>query len=283
MTMAGLRIKFLTIIAIAIATACTGGNAIPRTLRVATTTSVQNSGLLEHVRTSFRDSSGIDLRIHATGSGRALALLEKDEADVAISHAPRAEANAVSRHPEWTYRKFAWNRFIIVGPRNDHADVANARHAADAFRRIAESGATFMSRGDQSGTHEREESFWQAAGTRPDKARLIVSGRGMAQALRHADEAQAYTLTDEPTFWQLQDSLDLVPAFATDARLLNSYALLARKDNTLAATFIDWINSEGGRRRVSEFSITGKRAYEIWPPGCASESPADLPCSLKQR
>lgn len=283
MTMARLRIELLVITAMAIATACTGGDGIPRTLRVATTTSVHNSGLIEHVRTSLRASTGIDLLIHATGSGRALALLENGEADAAISHAPQAEANALARHPEWAYRKFAWNRFIIVGPRNDPADVANARDAADAFRRIAESRATFMSRGDQSGTHEREESFWQAVGTRPDKARLIVSGRGMAQALRHADAAQAYTLTDEPTFWQFQDSLDLVPVFATDARLLNSYALLARKDNTLAAAFVDWINSEAGRRRVSEFSITGKRAYEIWPSGCASESPADMPCSLTHR
>jgi tungstate transport system substrate-binding protein len=284
MTVSRLRIDLFGVIAaIALALACTGRNGLSLTLRVATTTSVQNSGLIEHLRTAFRASSGVDLLVHSTGSGRALALLEDGEADVAISHAPRAEATVMSRHSEWAYRKFAWNRFIIVGPRKGPADVARAGDAVNAFRRIADSNAIFVSRGDQSGTHEREESFWQAAGTRPDQARLIVSGRGMAQALRHADEAQAYTLTDEPTFWQLQESLSLIPVFADDPRLLNTYAILATKDNTRATTFLDWINSKEGRSRVHEFSITGRRAYEIWPDGCASESPADMPCSGTHR
>ena len=237
---------------------------------------------MEHLRSAFRQSSGVELLEYSTGSGRALGLLEKGEADVAISHAPQAEAAVMARHPEWSYRKFAWNRFIVVGPPDDPAKVTEARDAIDAFRRIADSGTRFVSRGDQSGTHEREESLWHAAGKRTNE-RLIISGRGMAQALRHADEAQAYTLTDEPTFWQLQPGLKLASVFENDSRLLNTYAVLAREDDPRAGIFVNWIHSEEGRQRLREYTIAGRPAYETWPRQCAAEDPSDTPCQSAPR
>ena len=263
--------------------ACGGDSRNTPTLRVATTTSVQNSGLMEHLRSAFHQASGVNLLAHSTGSGRALTLLENGEADIALSHAPKAEADALARHVDWSYRKFAWNRFIIVGPRNDPARVADARDAIDAFRRIADSHWKFVSRGDESGTHEREESLWQAASTRPSSDRLIISGRGMAQALRHTDEAQAYTLTDEPTFWQLHAGLDLLAVLAGDSRLLNTYAVLARKDDARANTFVRWIDSKEGRQRLREYNIAGKSAYQPWPDRCSAALPSDLPCQLTAR
>jgi tungstate transport system substrate-binding protein len=169
-------------------TACSGSAERRVTLDLATTTSVQNSGLLEALLPHFRDAT---VRVHAAGSGRSLEMLADGVVDVVISHAPDAEARYLSEHPEWLYRKVAFNRFVIVGPKNDPAAVRQAADALDAFQRIAGAPVTFVSRGDSSGTHEREQALWKAADVMPPPDRLLVSGRSMAVALRHAQERQA--------------------------------------------------------------------------------------------
>lgn len=251
---------------------------VRQSIRIATTTSVQNSGLMDYLRPAFREHSGLDLLVHSAGSGRALQLLENGEADLAISHAPLMEERLLARHPNWSYRKFAHNRFVVVGPVADPARIASAGDVIDAFRRIADSDARFVSRGDQSGTHEREETFWTLAGRRPIGDRLIVSGRGMAQALRHANEAAGYALTDEPTFWQLRNQLQLTLLFGADARLENTYALIAPRNNHPAAVFIQWLAVDEVIGRVGSFTVGGKRAYEPWPIDCPGARPADRPC-----
>lgn len=256
--------------------ACTP--AAPARVRIATTTSVHNSGLLGYLEPAFKQASGFELLIQATGSGRALLLLERRDVDVVISHAPKTEQRLLAKHSEWSYRKFAYNRFIVVGPSSDPAGLRSARDVTDAFRRIVDSGAAFVSRGDESGTHERENSFWDLVDKRPSRERLIISGRGMAQALRHADQANAYTLTDEPTYWQLEGELELVPLFTGDERLLNTYAVIADRSTRVAAVFQDWLVSEAGRQIVGRFTIDRKRAYEIWPRGCADDTPPSTPC-----
>jgi tungstate transport system substrate-binding protein len=181
----------------------------PRVLRIATTSSVDQSGLLATLVPAFKTESGIDVRVHVAGSGQALQMLARGDAALAISHAPDGEAKALREHADWVYRKLAFNEFVIVGPPQDSAVVRASSGAVEAFRRIAQSGQRFVSRGDQSGTHEREEKLWTLAGQRPVAGLLIVSGRGMAQALRHADEAEAYTLADEATFRRLERQLEL--------------------------------------------------------------------------
>ncbi len=274
------RLRLLAWVAICawllVIAACTP--ATPGRVRIATTTSVHNSGLLGYLAPAFKQASGFELLIQATGSGRALLLLERRDVDVVISHAPNTEQRMLAEHPEWSYRKFAYNRFIVVGPSSDPAVLRSARDVSDAFRRIEDSSAVFVSRGDESGTHERENSFWDLVGNRPSSDRLIVSGRGMAQALRHADQANAYTLTDEPTYWQLESELELVPLFTDDDRLLNTYAVIADRSTDVAAVFQDWLVSEAGRQIVSRFTIGRKRAYEIWPLGCADITPPSTPC-----
>lgn len=251
------------------------------TFDVATTTSVQNSGLLNHLLPVFQRASGIVVRVHAAGSGRALQMLADGTVDAAISHAPEMERSQLAEHPEWSYNKIAHNWFVIAGPESDPAAVRNSSDVLDAFRRIADSGQPFVSRGDESGTHERERSFWEAAGRRPAESRLIVSGSGMGQALRHANEARAYILTDEPTLRQMAGTLDLRALFEKDARLMNTYAVIHRKLNARAATFATWLTSPAGRATIASFSINGELAFEPWPAGCAGGQPGDLPCVTK--
>ncbi|OFW39426.1 MAG: hypothetical protein A3J29_20675 [Acidobacteria bacterium RIFCSPLOWO2_12_FULL_67_14b] len=274
--MAILRGAALTI-GVGLALAC--GPPPPRSVELATTTSVQNSGLLDSVRPAAEAATGLLIRVHAAGSGRALQMLANGAVDAVISHAPDTEQRLLVEHPGWSYRKIAYNAFVVVGPRSDPARLRESRDIVDAFQRIADSGSTFVSRGDESGTHEREDTFWKAAGRRPAGGRLIVSGRGMAQALRHADEAQAYTLTDAPTFWQVGDGLDLQILFDDDPRLMNTYALVHRRDRPEALALAEWIHSAAGRAAMAAFTIDGRRGFEPWPEGCAAAAPAALPCA----
>lgn len=266
------------IVAVTVAALLTGCRQSPPTLDIATTTSVQNSGLLAVVVPAVEQATGVTLRVHAAGSGRALQMLDAHAVDAVISHAPAAEARLLAGHPDWFYRKLAHNRFVMVGPAADPARIHDAPDGVTAFQRIADSAAAFVSRGDESGTHERENAFWEAAGRRPAGARLIVSGRGMAQALRHADEAAAYTLTDVPTFRQIAGHLELQVLFDAGDQLTNTYAVLHRNDRPDAAAFAAWLLSDAGRTVLGAFLVDGQRGFEPWPKGCASGKPTDVPC-----
>lgn len=270
----------LRITAIAALLASVNGCQAPShpVLELATTTSVQNAGLLAVLLPAFKQTAGVEVRAHAAGSGRALQMLSNGTVDAVISHSPLAEQQLMAEHPGWSYRKLAYNWFVIVGPPADPAHVRGASDVADAFRRIAESGAVFVSRGDESGTHEREKVFWGAASRRPATDRLLVSGGGMAQALRHADEARAYTLTDAPTFRQLASSLDLAVVFEGDTRLINTYAFIHRTGHPQADALAGWLFSDVGRTALGGFMIEGRRGFEPWPSGCAAGAPSDLPC-----
>lgn len=249
-----------------------------RAIEIATTTSVQNSGLLNHLLPIFERASGIAVRVHATGSGRALQMLADGSVDLAISHAPEAEERMLAQHADWSYRKIAHNWFVVAGPVTDPAGVRGSTDVLEAFRRIAASDQPFVSRGDQSGTHERELAFWKAAGTKPKGQQLIVSGRGMAQALRHADEAYAYVLTDATTLLQMGSSVDLKILFDGDDGLLNTYAVIHRVARQGATEFAAWLVSADGRAAIGTLMIAGQRGFEPWPDGCVGTKPGHLPC-----
>jgi tungstate transport system substrate-binding protein len=254
--------------------ACVSPSAPPR-LDIATTTSVQNSGLLDALLPRFTDAA---VNVHATGSGRALEMFAKGDVRLVISHAPEAEARYLREHPNWHYRKIASNRFIIVGPAGDPARITGMTSAVDAFRAIVTSGAAFVSRGDGSGTHEREQRLWALAGATPTEATLLVSGRGMAQALRHAQEANAYTLSDEATFWQLDRDITLKVMVEGDPLLLNTYAVIWESD-PIAAAFADWLSRAEGRRLMSEHRVAGRSAFTVGPASCPGDAPERLPCA----
>jgi tungstate transport system substrate-binding protein len=259
-----------------LAAACSTGAERRDTLDVATTTSVQNSGLLDALLPQFPQAT---VRVHAAGSGRSLEMLKDGIVDLVLTHAPETEARYLTAHPAWRYRKFASNRFIIVGPPGDPAGIRGAADAVDAFRRIAGAPVTFVSRGDQSGTHERELSLWKAAGVTPRPERWLISGSSMAVALRQAQERQGYTLADEATFWQMERQLDLVSLVAGDDRLLNTYAVIHPPGNRVADAFAAWIVEGDGRRIIERYTTAGRVAFTPWPLACPAETPEVTPCT----
>lgn len=254
-------------------------------LVLATTTSVGNSGLLDVLVPAWQQESGVEVRPLLVGSGRALRMLfELGEADVAISHAPEAEARMMARHPTaWRYRKIMYNDFVLVGPRGDPAAVRAASTLDDALRRLAASTTQFISRADQSGTHEREESLWRMISARPEPQMLISSGAGMAVTLRQASDREAYTLTDRATFEQLKERVQLEIVYQGDARLLNTYAVVGTRlgpRSVDAIAFMNWLARGGGREIIEDYRIRGRaiRPFTVWPADGGHE-PHSLPAS----
>ena len=257
-----------TAVALAIQLTCT--RATP-SLDIATTTSVVNSGLLDAMLPAFSDAR---VDVHAAGSGRALAMLADRTVALVISHAPVAEREALARHPEWRYQKLATNRFILVGPEADPAGVRRAANATDAFARIAAAQVVFISRGDGSGTHERETALWQLAGVVPPAGRLVIGGGSMAVTLQQANSQLAYTLTDDATWHQLRGQLEsLAEVFGGDPGLLNSYAVIHRGDDSRAAALAAWLTIGGGREAIAAYRIAGRPAFSVWPAGCFGAVP----------
>jgi tungstate transport system substrate-binding protein len=264
-----------------VAAACGGGSRRSAPLDIATTTSVVNSGLLTVLAERFRADTAIVVRAHAAGSGRALEMLSDGVVDLVISHAPAAEARMLELHPEWRYRKIAVNHFIVVGPPGDPAGVAQAVDAADAFARIARSGATFISRGDSSGTHEKEVELWKLASVRPAPERLLISGSGMGTTLRQANERSAYTLADDATFNQLREQLTLRSLFLNDQRLANSYAVIASPDSPAALRFAAWLAEGGGRDVIAGYAAGNTQPFLVWPADCPGTTPSAPLCASK--
>lgn len=250
----------------------------PPGIVLATTTSVSNSGLLDRLLPGYEEQNGVRLRVLPVGSGRALRLLEMAEVDVAITHAPQQESMALGRHPEWTYRKVFFNDFLIAGPPDDPANVAKARGAAAALQGIAAHGSRWVSRGDESGTHEREKELWQLAGAYPAVDRVVTSGQGMGNTLRVASELGAYTLTDRGTFEQLAAQIELKELHSGDTRLLNTYAILTTGANPAADRFADWVSDGVGRDTLAGLIASGTlRGFSLWPTGKPRDRPDALP------
>ena len=263
-----------------------GCDSRPR-IRLATTTSVENSGLLAAVLPAFEREHHARIDALPIGSGRALGLLRRGDAAAALTHDPRAEAAALEAGIISGYRKIMFNSFLIVGPPADPAGVGRASGTVDALRRIADGGVLFVSRGDASGTYAREQELWALAGRRPSRAHLLETGQGMAATLRVASEHGAYTLTDGATFEQLRSRLMLASVCAGGPELVNTYAIferagLAGAERTLVTALADWLAEGGGRRLVAGFLINGRTVFRIWPRGAPRDQPGYRPsCSLR--
>jgi tungstate transport system substrate-binding protein len=231
-------------------------------LLLATTTSVANSGLLDRVLPAYQPRR---VRALQVGSGLALDMAATGSADVVISHAPEREARTLKSHPKWFYRKILYNDFLIVGPQSDPAGIKDMTDAAAAMKLILDSGQRFLSRGDESGTHERERQLWAAAGV-AGSDRIVVAGAGMGQTLRIANSTDAYTLTDRGTFEALASSLQLRALVSGDPRLLNTYAVLADSANEPGLAFARWLAEGGGRATLTTVLTSGQvRGFSIWP------------------
>ncbi len=261
----------LLLVLLLTATACRRDRS-DASLVLATTTSVGNSGLLDVLVPAWERESGVRVRPLLVGSGRALRMLfELDQADVVISHAPDAEARMMKQHPNaWRYRKIMYNDFVLVGPPADPAAVRAAPTLEEALRRIAASKTPFISRGDQSGTHEREQALWRMIGAGPAPGLVLSSGAGMAVTIRQASDREVYTLTDRATFEQLKERVRLDIVHQGDPRLLNTYAVVGNRlgpSNAVAIAFMDWLARGGGRKVIEAYRIRGSetRPFTVWP------------------
>lgn len=193
---------------------------------LATTTSTADTGLLDSLAPLFKTETGYTLKPIAVGSGAALELGEKGEADVLLVHSPAAEAEFMDNGFGTERRTVMYNDFVIVGPASDPADVADATGAADAMQRIADSAAPFVSRGDDSGTHALEKKLWAAIDLTPAGDWYTEAGSGMGDTLNIANEREAYTISDRGTFLSLKDRLDLDVLVEGDPALLNIYHVI---------------------------------------------------------
>lgn len=225
---------------------------------LATTTSTRDSGLLDELVPRFQKESGCSVKTVAVGSGEALKLGENGDADILLVHSPKAEqefmdaGHGVSREP------VMHNDFVVVGPPDDPAGVKGTDTAAEAFTRIAEAEAPFASRADESGTHTKELSIWEAAGTEPKRPWYIETGQGMGETLTIAGQKQAYTLSDRGTFLAT-DNLDLELVVEGGEDLLNPYHVIVVKGANVnlacAQQFSDWITSPAVQDEISRFGV----------------------------
>lgn len=199
----------------------------PGTLHIATTTTVEASGLLDRLVPAFEKASGIRLHAVVAGTGQALALLSRGDVEAALTHDPEGERALVERGVARRVEVMR-NEFLLVGPAADPAGI-HGRPVDDAMRAIAASGQPFVSRGDESGTHRAEKRLWKGAGVDPPRAPAYrETGQGAAQTLLVANERRAYTLVDNGTFGALGARVDLVPLVRGDPRMQNHYAVLWR-------------------------------------------------------
>ena len=219
-------------------------SAQSRDVILATTTSTRDAGLLDSVVPLFEHRTGYHIKVIAVGSGQALAMGRRGDADVVLSHAPEAERALVDSGYFVRRRLVMHNEFLVVGPAGDPAGLRGLSDAAAAFRRLAERHGVFVSRGDQSGTHQRELALWKRAGfqTPPRGDWYIESGQGMGATLQLADEKRAYTLTDRATYLAWRDKLQLVPMVEGDSLLYNVYHVLELNAKNAAR-----INIAGGK------------------------------------
>ncbi len=246
------------------------GGAPERTLMLATTTSVDATGLLNVLADEFKRETGITLKWIAVGTGAAIKQARDGNADVVIAHAKKLEDQFLTDGFGVNRRVIARNSFMLVGPPADPARVSGARDAQEAFERIKGAAAVFVSRGDKSGTHVRELDLWALAGGAPEK-NYLETGQGMAETLRIAAEKQGYTLTDTATFSGLAGLKGLRPLYENAPEFENIYSVIAvnpariptaRYDEAMA--FITFLTSPRGQKLIGGFK--GKAGRPLFEP-----------------
>jgi tungstate transport system substrate-binding protein len=262
---------------------CASGDrceAEARELVLATTTSTQDTGLLEALLPPFEKETGIRVKVIAVGTGQALALGRRGDADVLMVHAPQAEKAFMAEGYGAERRALMYNDFVLVGPREDPAGVRGMGSAIQAFMRIAKTQSVFVSRGDNSGTHMKEKELWASARVRPSGRWYLEAGSGMAATLRVASEKEAYTLTDRGTYLA-QSGAQGKPALALEVLcegapvLRNPYAVITvnpqrfpHTNSEGAGALVGYLFSPAAQRLIAEFGKDryGQPLFHVYPP-----------------
>jgi len=242
-------------------------------LLLATTTSVYDTGLIDRLNAAFGDKFEVRVKVIAVGTGAALRLAREGNVDLVLVHAREAEDEFLWGGWGINRREVMYNDFILVGPPDDPAGVAGLTSVVEAFRCIAETGARFLSRGDDSGTNKRELSLWEAAGVPPSGPWYMESGKGQGDNLVQASLMGAYTLTDRGAFLSMRDRLQLRvvvegPLKGGDPLLMNPYGVIAvnpavypDRNYVMAMAYIGFLTSPEGQRLIDEFRVDGERLF----------------------
>jgi tungstate transport system substrate-binding protein len=242
-----------------------------RSITVASTTSTEQSGLFGHVLPLFTRDTGVSVRVVALGTGQALDVGRRGDADVVFVHDRAAEERFVREGFGGPRRHVMYNDFVVAGPAADPAGVRGGKDAAEALRRIAAAGAPFVSRGDRSGTHAAELRLWEAAGVDPAAGRgrwYREVGQGMGPALNTAAAMDAYVLADRGTWLAFRNRQGLGIAVEGDPRLFNQYGAMAvnpeRHPHVKAADarrFVEWLVSPAGQEAIAGYKINGEQLF----------------------
>ena len=242
------------------------GNAFAvERIRMATTTSTDNSGLLEAVLPPFEKMCGVTVDVIAVGTGKAITLGETGNVDLILVHAPEAEEQFIAEGYGVNRRQVMHNDFVVLGPEGDPAKIKGEKKSARAFQKIAQTGALFISRGDDSGTHKKERNIWQDAGVEPRGAWYLEAGQGMGTVLQMAHEKGAYTISDRGTFLAYRSKIDLTIMSEGDPVLYNPYGVIAvnparhpHVNYVKAMALIGWFTSPECQKIIAAFKKGGE-------------------------
>jgi tungstate transport system substrate-binding protein len=265
-------IKFRNLFALVATVAALNASAAePQSIILASTTSVEASGLLANILPRFTARTGIAVNVVAQGTGKALDTARRGDADLLLVHDPEAERRFMDEGHGSTRRQIAWNDFIIVGPAADPAHVRGGNDGVAALKAIASVQAPFVSRGDNSGTNAAELRLWKIAGQTPDALRekwYRDIGGGMGQALNAASAMDAYTLSDRGTWLSFKNRGSLVIVIEGDPRLINRYDVIelspqkhAGSKLATAKVFADWLVSAEGQQAIGAYQVNGQKLF----------------------
>ena len=242
-----------------------------RFITLASTTSTQDSGLFGHLLPVFKAKAGIEVRVVAVGTGQALAIGRHGDADVLLVHDRVAELKFVAEGDGIGRREVMYNDFVVIGPRSDPAKIAGGKDVAEALLSIAKSGAPFISRGDQSGTHAAELRYWKGAGIDPIPFRgtwYKEIGQGMGAALNTASGINGYTLSDRGTWLSFRNRGDLTILVQGDPKLFNQYGVMLVNPakypsvkRELGMQFIEWLTSPEGQQTIADYKVNGEQLF----------------------
>jgi len=242
--------------------------AMARDIKMATTTSTENSGLLKVLLPKYEAKCNCKVQVISVGSGKAMELGKNGDVDVLLVHARESEDKFVAEAHGVNRKDVMYNDFILVGPQSDPAGIKKQKNIIEAFKQLAEGKSRFISRGDNSGTDQMEKSYWKQAGIAPKGAWFVSAGLGMGEVLTMASEMQGYTLSDRATYgaYRAKTGLDIV--LAGDPKMFNPYGIIAvspKKYPALnydgAMDLINWITSPEGQRVIAEFKVSGEQLF----------------------
>ncbi len=232
------------------------------TVRLATTTSTENSGLLNYLLPKFEAATGYSVHVIAVGTGKALRMGKDGDVDVILVHALQAENEFVKNHFGIKRYPVMYNDFVILGPEGDPASIKKAATLQGAFLNIRNNKSIFISRGDDSGTHKKERNIWASANILPEGHWYREIGQGMGKAIQMANELGAYTIADRGTWLSYKDKTDLKVLYQGDDSLFNPYGIIAinpKRYNDInfkgATALIDWMTSESGQHLIGQYKI----------------------------